>query len=77
MIMLLITVPIGLGIYVLSPRLRSRNTTRLVVRPISYWRGMLLVFLIQIAALVPVKVLLHWAFDLKYFIYIPEYWLNL
>lgn len=46
-------------------------------RPMAYWRSILLVLLVQIAALIPVKVILYWAFDMKYFIYFPKYFWNL
>lgn len=41
-----------------------------------YWRSVLLVFLVQTAALVPLKVSLYWVFNLKYFIHLPEYSVN-
>ncbi len=48
-----------------------------VMFPMALWRSVLLVFLVQVAALVPVKVLLYWAFDLKYVINLPEFDWNL
>ncbi len=45
-------------------------------RPMIYWRSVLLVFLVQTAALVPLKVSLYWVFNLKYFIHLPEYSVN-
>ena len=45
-------------------------------RVTPYWRCLSLVLLVQMAALVPVKMLLRWTFHLKYFIAIPEYFWN-
>jgi hypothetical protein len=45
-------------------------------RATPFWRRLRLMLLLQIAALVPMKVLMHWVFNLKYLIYIPEYWAN-
>lgn len=47
---------------------RFRGTSR----PMAYWRCVLLVLLVQVAALVPLKVLLYWIFDLKYFLHFPN-----
>ena len=41
-----------------------------------YWRLILLVLLLQIMAIVPIKMLLRWLFNLKYVIYIPEHFIN-
>jgi hypothetical protein len=41
-----------------------------------YWRLVLLVLLLQLAAIVPIKMLLCWLFNLKYLIFIPEYFIN-
>jgi hypothetical protein len=44
-----------------------------VARRVAYWRCAIVVFLVQLAALVPAKVILYWLYGLKYFIYVPEY----
>ena len=62
--------------YLLFRLLRAWGRSQVSVRPMAYWRCVLLVLLVQVAALVPVKVLLYWAFDTKYFIYLPEYSVN-
>jgi len=41
------------------------------------WRLVLLVLLVQLLAVVPIKILLRWLFNLKYVIFIPEYYFNL
>jgi hypothetical protein len=47
------------------------------VRPMAYGRCVLLVFLVQLAALVPIKMVLYWTFGLKYLIfYGPAPWVN-
>jgi hypothetical protein len=47
-----------------------------VNRSMTFRRCFLLALLLQVAALVPLKILLYWAFDLKYFIHLPEYSVN-
>lgn len=42
-----------------------------------YWRWAVLVLLLQIAALVPLKMASRWAFDIKYWIYVPEHFWNI
>ncbi len=42
-----------------------------------FWCWLCLVLLFQSAAMVPIKVFLHWVFNLKYLIYLPEYHFNL
>jgi len=41
-----------------------------------FWRAFLLVLLLQIACLVPLKMVLNWGCNWKYFIHIPEHNLN-
>jgi hypothetical protein len=43
----------------------------------GFLRFMVLANLIQMMALLPIKMVLRWTIDLKYFISIPEYFLNL
>jgi hypothetical protein len=42
----------------------------------GYWRCALLVLLVQLAALVPLKIALRSVLNLKYFIFIPEHFVN-
>lgn len=57
---------VGLAIFVCWP----------IRRWPTYGRCLALVLLVQLAAMVPLKMLLRWTFDLKYVIFIPEYFLN-
>jgi hypothetical protein len=43
----------------------------------GFLRFMVMSNLIQMMALLPIKMVLRWTIDLKYFISIPEYFLNL
>jgi hypothetical protein len=45
-------------------------------RATPYWRWAVVVLLFQLASLVPLKMLCRWAFNTKYWIYIPEYGWN-
>lgn len=56
--------------------LSASDRSRTAARPMAYWRSVLLVFLVQMAALVPLKVSLYWVFSLKYFIHLTEYSVN-
>lgn len=53
-----------------------RDGSRDADRSTGYWRYALLVILLQAAALIPLKMLLYWTLNLKYFICVPEYQLN-
>jgi hypothetical protein len=53
--------------------LRLPGAGRSADSSMSWWRCALLVILLQAAALVPLKVLLYWTLQLKYFIHVPEY----
>jgi hypothetical protein len=57
--------------YLFFRQMRAWQRAGMSAPPMAYWRCALLVFLVQVAALVPVKVLLYWAFDLKFFIFVP------
>ena len=65
------------GLYLLAGVFVAYCLFRVARRITPYWRWMLLVLLVQLAALVPIKVFLHCVFNLKYLIYIPEYFCNL
>jgi hypothetical protein len=43
----------------------------------GFVRFFLLVTLIQFMACLPIKMLLRWAINLKYIVYIPEYFFNI
>lgn len=75
-VLLLVAGLVFVANYLLLRLLRARGRDRATGRPRAYWRCVLLVLLVQVAALVPVKVLVYWAFNLKYFIYVPEYSVN-
>lgn len=77
LIFLLATALILVVSYPLFRLLRPQGRSWLADRPIAYWRCVLLVFLVQVAALVPVKMLLYWIFNLKYFIHAPADSVNL
>jgi hypothetical protein len=43
---------------------------------IPYWRCLMLTLIIQLAALVPIKMCLFWMFNIKYIICLPDHGLN-
>jgi hypothetical protein len=43
----------------------------------GFFRFFLLVTLLQFMASLPIKMVLRWAFNLKYIVYIPEYFFNI
>jgi hypothetical protein len=45
-------------------------------RTTPYWRWLVLLLLVLIAALVPLKMLSRWVFNIKYLLHVPEYWIN-
>lgn len=76
-LLLTISCLIAVAGYVLYRLLSGWDRSLLPNRPMSYWRCALLVLLLQVAALVPAKMLLYWLFNMKYFIYLPEYSVNM
>jgi hypothetical protein len=74
--LLLITGLVVLATYMLFRLMRAWCRFRVAGRPMVYWRCALVVFLVQLAALLPAKVLLHAVFGLKYFLHFPKYWVN-
>ena len=66
-----------LGGYLLAGFVVARGLFRWGRRVTPYWRWVVFVLLFQVAALVPLKMACRWAFNLKYWIAIPEYWWNL
>ena len=65
-----------MGIYLLAGTALAFGLYRLDLRATSYWRWALLVLLLQVTALVPLKMLCRWLFNIKYWIFIPEYFWN-
>jgi hypothetical protein len=50
---------------------------RSLLRKMGFMRYMVMVNLLLLMALLPIKMICRWAFNLKYFVSIPEYYLNL
>jgi hypothetical protein len=67
---------VSFAAYFLAGMVLARILFRRTGRATPYWRWLALLMLIQIAALVPLKMLLLWVFNLKYWVYVPEYWVN-
>jgi hypothetical protein len=59
--------------YFLAGLVLARFLARVSRHTTAYWRWAALVLLVQLAALVPAKVLPYWWFHLKYWIYVPEF----
>jgi hypothetical protein len=66
-----------LGGYFLAGSAIAYGLFRLAHRETPYWRWVALVLLVQFAALVPIKMVARWTFNLKYLIYIPEHFWNI
>ncbi len=64
------------GSYLLAGSIIAYGLFRVGQRVTPYWRWAVLVLLVQFAALVPIKMALRWAFNLRYWICIPEYFCN-
>jgi hypothetical protein len=65
-----------LAAYFVIGMLIARLLCRATHGTTPYWRWALLFMLLQIAALVPIKMFLRSAFNLRYVIWLPEYFLN-
>lgn len=52
------------------------SATKNTERPMAYWRCVVIVLLFQIAMLIPTKIALRWAANVKYVIFLPEYSIN-
>jgi hypothetical protein len=61
----------------LIPPLLAKTVFRSFFIKMGFMRFFLLVLLIQSMAALPIKMVLRWTVNLKYIIYIPEYFLNL
>src|SRR5207248_6282285 len=60
-----------------SPPILARTVLRSFFIKMGFVRFILLVNLIQLMAALPLKMVLRWAFNLKYIVYIPEYFFNI
>ena len=76
LIFLLMTGLVLLATYLLFRLMRAWCQFRVAGRPLAFWRCAFVVFLLQLAALVPAKVLLHAVFGMNYFLHVPEYGVN-
>jgi len=63
--------------FALLPPLLARTVLRSFFVRMGFLRFMLLVNLLQFMGLLPLKMILRWAINLKYFVYIPEYFFNI
>lgn len=65
-----------LGGYLLAGLILAYGLYRAGRRPTPYWRWVVLVVVLQIAALVPLKIMSRWVFSIKYWIFLPEFFWN-
>jgi hypothetical protein len=65
-----------LYLFALPPLLAKTVLRRFFIK-MGFVRFMLLVTLIQFMAALPIKMLLRWTINLKYIVYIPEYFFNI
>ncbi len=63
-------------LFVLPPLLAKTIFRSFFIR-MGFVRFMILVTLIQFMACLPIKMVLRWVFNLKYIVFIPEYFLNI
>lgn len=66
-----------LGYLFLLPPLLARTIMRGMFINMGFIRFFLLVNLLQLMAALPLKMVLRWAINLKYVVYIPEYFFNI
>ena len=66
-----------LAYLMLLPPLLAKTCMREYFMKMGFIRFMLLVNLIQFMASLPIKMVLRWVFNLKYIVYIPEYFFNI
>jgi hypothetical protein len=66
-----------LGYLFLLPPLLARTIMRPFFIKMGFLRFFLLVNLLQLMAALPLKMLLRWSINLKYVVYIPEYFFNI
>jgi hypothetical protein len=67
---------VAIGCYLLGGIALAYGLFRLGLRATPYWRWAVLVLLLQIASLVPFKVVCRWLFNIKYLIFVPEHFWN-
>jgi hypothetical protein len=65
-----------IGGYLLAGVVLAYGLHRVWLRTTPYWRWAVLVLLLELAALVPLKMVSRWVFNVKYWIFIPEYFWN-
>lgn len=65
-----------MGSYLLAGLVLAYGLFRVALRVTPYRRWIVLVLLIQLAALVPLKMVGRWVFNIKYWIFIPEHFWN-
>ena len=63
-------------LFVLPPILAKTVMRTFFIR-MGFVRFMLLVSLIQFMACLPIKMVLRWVFNLKYIVFIPEFFFNI
>jgi Cytochrome b(C-terminal)/b6/petD len=63
-------------LFILPPLLAKTILRTFFIR-MGFMRFMLLVTLIQFMACLPIKMVLRWSFNLKYIVFIPEYFFNI
>lgn len=66
-----------LGYLLLLPPILAKTVMRDFYIKMGFVRFFTLVTLIQFMACLPIKMVLRWAFNLKYLVYIPEYFFNI
>jgi hypothetical protein len=66
-----------LGYLLLLPPLLAKTVMRSFFIKMGFIRFFLLVNLLQFMAALPIKMLLRWAFNLKYIVYFPEIFFNI
>jgi hypothetical protein len=67
---------VTLAVYFLAGIAHAWLLFRRTGRTTPFWRWVALLMLIQLAALVPMKMLFRWVFALKYWVFVPEYSVN-
>ncbi len=66
-----------LGYFILIPPLLAKTVLRSYFIKMGFIRFFLMVVLLQFMAALPIKMVLRWAINLKYIVYIPEYFFNI
>jgi hypothetical protein len=66
-----------LAYLLLVPPVLARTAFRPFFIKMGFLRYMIMIVHLQFMALLPIKMVLRWAFNLKYIVYIPEYFFNI